>query len=347
MTTRDEIDSVYSELENGIANNNRANARYRASVEGAENRRESGRRQSEARSDTNRANADSALQNVQRALNDGQSLLRDVSISDRNLAAVQPSATDHISSQRRLEQTNQNADTALQRLRQAQEHLVDVRRYNDRTRRARQRIVTIGLGVVSLLLLGGLIVYSNISTQQATRDNQTATAVALISLNQTVGAQLQMTNEDALSRTQTALASTQKAPPSLTPFASATAIPSLTSSIDQPTRTAIPSDAFNIRPGESRQMVLDIGRKDRWTLFITNERRISIQVVSEQFGHPDAYLEIYDLTGRLLASDDDSGGNLNPHIASLSVRSSTRYTIVISSRNSSSGSYILSVDALN
>jgi len=105
----------------------------------------------------------------------------------------------------------------------------------------------------------------------------------------------------------------------------------------------LPAGSKIIVAGESKQATLEPGGDHRWTLVVANQSRVSIGVVVEVFGRPDAYLEVYDSSNRLIAQDDDSGGNLNPHISSVPVRPNAAYTLVVGSRNRAGGTYSISV----
>jgi len=101
--------------------------------------------------------------------------------------------------------------------------------------------------------------------------------------------------------------------------------------------------AMAIGVGESKSATLPAGQDHRWTLITARPSRVSVGVVVATVGRPDAYLEVRDSSGRLIAQDDDGGGNLNPWIASVPLRPNAAYTVVVGSRNQTGGAYTISV----
>jgi hypothetical protein len=206
------------------------------------------------------------------------------------------------------------------------------------------------LGIIGIFLL------INYSSEQQRKGDMTSTAIAVANLTavqMTVESEMRATLQQSGYLTATgdaAIQATQQSIIDVTSTAFAVQNPSPTGapsiSNNPPTRTAIPAETFIIAPGESKRVELGAGEEHTWTLSISTESRVSIQVVADTFGRPDAYLEVFDSNDRLLANDDDGAGNLNPRIASLPVRRNMQYTIVISSRNRSSGTYVISVDII-
>lgn len=94
--------------------------------------------------------------------------------------------------------------------------------------------------------------------------------------------------------------------------------------------------------GETRTVQIDPQGEQRLMLSVSGANHISIRITADKPGTPDTSLEVLDGQLRQIAHDDDSGGNLNPYIANLSVRSGATYTIVIKAA-SKGGTFAISV----
>jgi hypothetical protein len=102
-----------------------------------------------------------------------------------------------------------------------------------------------------------------------------------------------------------------------------------------------------ITSGESRETYLNSGEIQEWLLLVNHERHVSINLISSQPGNLDLKLEVKDSEGRSIATDDDSGGGLNPLIANLPVNADSQYTLIISNHNSNNGIYTISVTQID
>lgn len=94
--------------------------------------------------------------------------------------------------------------------------------------------------------------------------------------------------------------------------------------------------------GETRTMQIDPQGEQQVMLHVNGANHVSIRITADKPGTPDTSLEVLDGQLRQIAHDDDSGGNLNPYIASLSVRSDAIYTVVINAA-SKGGTFTISV----
>jgi len=95
-----------------------------------------------------------------------------------------------------------------------------------------------------------------------------------------------------------------------------------------------------IEYGQTVEAELQIASGDRYAFTAVDGNTVRISLVSEDF---DTFLELFNIQGELLASDDDSGGNLDSLIE-YEIEDAGTYIIVARSFSSGIGSYSLSLE---
>jgi hypothetical protein len=133
--------------------------------------------------------------------------------------------------------------------------------------------------------------------------------------------------------------STPAPPPTLPP-------PKLTQPAPQPTETVMPLgnqpalDAPAIAFNELKEGTLaDPDAVDNWVFSANAGERVSI-VLNSQF---DNYLELFDPTGELIASNDDSGDNLNAALFDVLLNKTGQHVIKIRGYNGQTGPYAVAL----
>jgi hypothetical protein len=97
----------------------------------------------------------------------------------------------------------------------------------------------------------------------------------------------------------------------------------------------------DIEYGQESEGTLGAGESDEW-VFRGNEGDLITAGVTANY---DSRLELRDASGNYLASDDDSGGNLNPLIRGFSLPDNGYYTLVVTAFSSDSkGPYTISLE---
>jgi pre-peptidase len=94
-----------------------------------------------------------------------------------------------------------------------------------------------------------------------------------------------------------------------------------------------------LAPGD--QVMSDGTYADVWEFTATAGERVAIDLRSDEF---DTYLQLLDAAGKVIGQDDDSGGDLNSHLA-ITLPAAGTYRIVVNSAGHEQrvGAYTLSV----
>jgi hypothetical protein len=100
-------------------------------------------------------------------------------------------------------------------------------------------------------------------------------------------------------------------------------------------QTATPAAPLRITPGQSASERIPAGAADaKYSFSASAGQIVTITLTSDDF---DAALKLRDSSGKELASDDDSAGNLNARIEHFTVPADGTYTIVVTSNSGSAG----------
>ncbi len=94
-----------------------------------------------------------------------------------------------------------------------------------------------------------------------------------------------------------------------------------------------------LAPGD--QVMSDSTYADLWEFTATAGEHVAIDLRSDEF---DTYLQLLDASGKVVGQDDDSGGDLNSHLA-ITLPADGTYRIVVNSAGHEQrvGTYTLSV----